>query len=143
MTMPLTAASKAVGEDVVISTLNNTNYYKVDHLGKRASRKGVISPLEKFIMQTPPEKWEPLVDNAFAIANKIAAKKLMEGSDLKTARKEMQRLVNGRRAECAYFERDEKAADLLDKHMQLVYQALKKTKPVLDAVCFLRVRKNG
>ena len=50
------------------------------------------------------------------------------GSDLKTARKEMQRLVNGRRAECAFFERDEREADLLDKHLQLVYQALKNTK---------------
>jgi hypothetical protein len=143
VTMPLTPVSKTVSEDLVISTLNNANYHKVDHLGKRASRKGVVSPLERFIMQTPPEKWEPLVENAFAKANKIAAKKLMEGSDLKTARKEMQRLVNGRRAECAYFERDEKEADLLDKHMQLVYQALKNTKPVLDAACFLRVRKNG
>ena len=143
VTMPLTPVSKSVSEDLVISTLNNANYHKVDHLGKRASRKGVVSPLERFIMQNPPEKWEPLVENAFAIANKIAAKKLMEGSDLKTARKEMQRLVNGRRAECAYFERDEKEADLLDKHMQLVYQALKNTKPVLDAACFLRVRKNG
>ena len=143
VTIPLTPVSKTISEDIVISTLNNANYHKVEHLGKRASRKGSISPLEKFIIQTPPEKWEPLVESAIKRANMIARKKLAEDSDLKTARKEMQRLVNGRRAECVYFERNEDEADLLENQMQLVFQALKNTKPVLDAVCFLRVRKNG
>ena len=143
MTLPLTPESKSVSEDVIINTLISANYHKAEHLGKRTSRRGTISPLERFIIQTPPEKWEPLIENAVKAAKRTAKKKLVEGSDLKTARKEMQRLVNGRRAECVYFERSEKEADLLDKKMQLVYQALTKTKPVLDAVCFLRVRKNG
>ena len=143
VTIPLTSASKTVSEDLVIESLFNANYKKVEHLGRRSSRRGTISPLEKFIIQTPPEKWEPLIKSAVTMANRCAVKKLVERSDLKTVRKEMQRLVNGRRAESIYFERSEDEVDLLDNQMQLVFQALKNTRPVLDAVCFLRVRKNG
>ena len=143
VTIPLTSASKTISEDLVIETLINANYKKAEHLGRRSSRRGTISPLEKFIIQTPPEKWEPLIKSAVTMANRCAVKKLVERSDLKTVRKEMQRLVNGRRAESIYFERSEDEVDLLDNQMQLVFQALKNTRPVLDAVCFLRVRKNG
>ena len=59
------------------------------------------------------------------------------------AKKELQRVLNGYRAECIYFDRDNSAVEEKVKVFTATLRALTSTRPVLDAVCFLRVRKNG
>ena len=102
-----------------------------------------LSPLERFISHTPPSMWEPLIDKCSASAYKRACTRLEKRSDLEAAKKEMQRVLNGYRAECIYFERDMSSVEERAQLFDITLRALKNAKPELDAVCFLRVRSNG
>lgn len=141
--LPLTKQSQEISEETVIDLLTHTNHYQVEHLGRRSAMRGMMSPIEKFIHQTPPEKWEPLIASTSKAAYKKATKALRDNSNLRVALQEMQRIINGKRAECVFFERSEKKVDELEYNLKLVFQALNESRPVLDAVCFLRVKKYG
>ena len=60
--MALTAQSRNIPEKDVLSTLLSINWRTADHLGRRSAKRMTMSPLERFIAQTPPSQWEPLVD---------------------------------------------------------------------------------
>lgn len=143
VTVPLTARSKEVPEKEIINTLLALRPNSVNHLGRRGGSKMSISPLEHFISRTPPSTWEPLVDKASATAYKRACARLEKRSDFEAAEKEMQRVLNGYRAECIYFERDMSGVDERAHLFDVTLRALKNAKPELDAVCFLKVRSNG
>ena len=143
VTVPLTARSKEVPEKEIINTLLALRPNSVNHLGRRGGSKMSISPLEHFISRNPPSTWEPLVDKASATAYKRACARLEKRSDFEAAEKEMQRVLNGYRAECIYFERDMSGVDERAHLFDVTLRALKNAKPELDAVCFLRVRSNG
>lgn len=141
--MSLTAQSRNVPEKDVLNTLLSLNWRTADHLGRRSAKRMAMSPLERFIAQTPPSQWEPLVDKCALSAYKKALIAMRENSDIASATKEMQRVLNGYRAECMYFERDDSIVEEKTRVFNATLRALKSAKPVLDAVCFLRVRKNG
>lgn len=143
VTVPLTTRSKEVPEKQVLNTLLKLQPNNASHLGRRGSGKMSISPLERFISRNPPSLWEPLVDKASAAAYKRACVRLKKRSDFEAAEKEMQRVLNGYRAECIYFERDMSGVDERAHLFDVTLRALKNAKPELDAVCFLRVRSNG
>lgn len=141
--MSLTAQSRHVPEKDVLNTLLSLNWRTADHLGRRSAKRMAMSPLERFIAQTPPSQWEPLVDKCALSAYKKALIAMRENSDIASATKEMQRVLNGYRAECMYFEREDSIVEEKTRVFNATLRALKSAKPVLDAVCFLRVRKNG
>lgn len=141
--MSLTAQSRNVPEKDVLSTLLSLNWRTADHLGRRTAKKMAMSQLERFISQTPPSQWEPLIDKCAVTAYKKAVIAMRENSDIASATKEMQRVLNGYRAECMYFDRDDSIVEEKTRVFNATLRALKSAKPVLDAVCFLRVRKNG
>ena len=143
VTVPLTTRSKEVPEKQVLNTLLKLQPNNASHLGRRGSGKMSFSPLERFISRNPPSLWEPLVDKASAVAYKRACLRLEKRSDFEAAEKEMQRVLNGYRAECIYFERDMSGVDERAHLFDVTLRALKNAKPELDAVCFLRVRSNG
>ena len=141
--IPLTAYSREVSEKEVINTLFSMTCRSAGHLGRRGAGHLSMSPLERFISQTPPSTWEPLMDKCSSVAYKKACVRMEKRSDLDSAEKEMQRVLDGYRAECIYFERDLTAVEERKFIFDATLQALKDAKPVLDAACFLRVRKNG
>ena len=143
VTVPLNGKSKEVPEKEVLKVLNDLRCSNAKHLGKRSAPKLSISPLEKFISITPPSAWEPLIDKGTTVAYNRACTRLEKRSDLTAAEKEMQRVLNGYRAECIYFERDLAGVEKRAREFEVTLRALKNAKPVLDAVCFLRVRSNG
>lgn len=143
VTIPLTAKSKDVSEKDVVNTLLTLRPNNANHLGRRSCGKMSISSLERFIVQSPPNTWEPLIDKASATAYKRACARLEKRSDFEAAEREMQRVLNGYRAECIYFERDMSGVDRRAQVFDVTLRALKNAKPELDAVCFLRVRSNG
>ena len=143
VTIPLTPKSKEIPEKEVVKTLLELRPNNANHLGRRSGGKMAISPLERFISQTPPNTWEPLIDRASATAYKRACARLEKRSDFEAAEKEMQRVLNGYRAECIYFERDMSGVNERAQLFDTTLRALKNAKPELDAVCFLRVRSNG
>lgn len=141
--MPLTASSRNVPEKEVLNALLSITWRNAEHLGRRSSGRMTASPLERFIENTPPNQWEPLIDKCSATAYQKAVAVMREISDLSSAKKEMQRVLNGYRAECIYFERDNSIIAENTKTFQATLKALTSAKPILDAVCFFRVRKNG
>ena len=143
ISMPLTAQSRNVPEKEVIYTLLSLNWRTADHLGRRSAKRMSMSPLERFIAQTPPSQWEPLIDKCTITAYRKALVAMRENSDIASAKKEMQRVLNGYRAECMYFDRDDSIVEEKAKVFSATLRALTSARPVLDAVCFLRVRKNG
>ena len=141
--MPLTPKSREIPEKEVVKTLLALRPNAAGHVGRRGSGKMALSPLERFISLTPPSTWEPLVDKFSANAYARACARLEKRSDLEAAEREMQRVLNGYRAECIYFDRDMAGVAERERIFDVTLRALKNAKPVLDAVCFLRVRTNG
>lgn len=141
--MPLNTRSKEIPEKEVINTLLALRPSNANHVGRRSAGRLSVSPLERFINLTPPSTWELLVDKCSASAYNRACARLGKRSDLEAAEKEMQRVLNGYRAECIYFERDMSGVEERAHMFDVTLRALKNAKPVLDAVCFLRVRNNG
>lgn len=82
------------------------------------------------------------MDKCSAIAMKRAEIKLKEEADIATAKNEMQRIINGYRSECLYFGRDMGVVERFKEIYSKTLKALAAAKPVLDAVCYLRVRIN-
>lgn len=141
--MPLTTQSRNVPDKDVLNTLLSVTGRTAEHLGRRSSSRMAMSPLERFMAQTPASQWEPLVDRCSAAAYKKALVAMREESDMVSAKKEMQRVLNGYRAECMYFDRDNSIVEEKAKVFNVTLSALTSARPILDAVCFLRVRKNG
>lgn len=143
ISIPLTQQSRDIPEDIVIQKLQDMKLTEARHIGRRSSQRGMMSSLEAFISRTPPSQWEPLVDSISNTAYRKAVKVIANESDISAARAEMQRVLNGYRAECLYFERDTAIVEQKKEIFQATLRALKNAKPDLDAVCFLRVRTNG
>lgn len=141
--IPLTQKSREIPEETVKRKLLNLKLSEAHHIGRRSSYGGMMSPLETFISKTPPSAWEPLVDSISITAYKKAEKVIATESNLSAARAEMQRVLNGYRAEYLYFERDTDVVEQKKEIFQATFRALKNAKPELDAICFLRVRTNG
>lgn len=141
--IPLTQKSRDIPDEMVLQKLQNIELSEARHIGRRSSHKGMMSSLEAFISRTPPSSWEPLVDSIANTAFKKAAKVIALESNLDAARSEMQRVLNGHRAECLYFERNTAIVCQKKELFQSTFRALKNATPELDAVCFLRVRTNG
>ena len=141
--MPLNARSKEVPEKEVVKLLLGLRPGNAGHLGRRSGGHTGVSPLDKFIKQTPPSTWEPLIDRVAERAYQRACMRLEKRSELDAAEREMQRVLNGYRAECIYFERDMSIVEDKEKIFEMTLRALKNAKPELDAACFLRVRSNG
>ena len=72
-----------------------------------------------------------------------AIERMKEQADLSAALREMRRVVNGYRAECIFFNRSQEIVEEKEAIYQTTMEALKTALPVLDAACYLRVRKNG
>ena len=68
---------------------------------------------------------------------------LKDCSDFPGARREINRLISGRRAECAYFGKDEQVAEKEVAMYKIALEALKGSALVLDSACFLKVIDNG
>ena len=68
---------------------------------------------------------------------------MREKSDIASTKKELQRVLNGYRAECMYFDRDDSIVGEQVAVFKATLKALLSAKPMLDAACFLRVKKNG
>lgn len=141
--VPLTAGSRAVPEKEAVKVLLELRASRAGHLGRRSSGNMTPSPLERFIRRSPPDVWEPLVDKVSAAAYQRACAKLKKRSDLEAAEKEMQRVLNGHRAECLFFDRDMSEVNERERLFDVTLRALQNARPELDAVCFLRVRRNG
>ena len=143
VTVPLTKTSQNVPEKWVIQAMMNATEHSVAHLGRRSGARGMSSPIENFIQKTPADVWEPLVEKCTIRATNKAMAVMNEQSDLMAAKSEMMRVLNGHKAEALYFGKDMGYIEKLSKTFDETFKALENASPTLDAVCFMRIRKNG
>ena len=55
----------------------------------------------------------------------------------------MQRVIHGMRSECLYFEKDDSTIKDKVEIFNATLRAIRRAKPVLDATCYVGVRKHG
>lgn len=142
--VPLTQASKLIPEKNIFALIDQPGRLRSGtHMGQRSGYTNGTSNLQQFMTQYPEDMWNHLVEGAFRTAQKSALEALKDCSDFPGARREINRLISGRRAECAYFGKDEQAAEKEVAMYKIALEALKGSALVLDSACFLKVIDNG
>ena len=142
--MPLTSSSKVVQNQMVLDTVLHAKANQLYHLGRRGrDSRHSYSPLEEFILQTPPDIWEPIIKRYTKKAFQKALEQIRENTDFDTARDEMQRVIHGIRSECLYFEKDDSTIKDKVEIFNATLRAIRRARPVLDATCYIGVRKHG
>lgn len=77
-----------------------------------------------------------MVDKCSAAAYARACARLEKRSDLDAAEKEMQRVLNGYRAECIYFERDMSGVAERERLFDMTLRALKNAETCIGCSMF-------
>jgi hypothetical protein len=139
--VPVTKSSLDIPEKMILELLNQP--WKIrngEHMGQRG---GTVSNLEKFMYQFPEDTWHNLVNRAMRQAKEKAKEALKDCSDLTGAKREIGRLIAGRRAECMYFGKYEQETEKEVAMYQNAWEAIRSSALVLDSLCFLKVIDNG
>ena len=141
--IPLTKGSMSIPDKDVIELLNQPWLMRNGkHLGRRSGYSTGSSRLQLFMEKYPEEIWHNNCDKAYHLARKKAMEAMKDCSDLHGAKREIARLIAGRRAECTYFGKDERE---IEKEIAMyinAWEAIKTSTLVLDSVCFIKVVEN-
>lgn len=117
------------------------NVINADHLGKRTGKRGQISALEGFMEIYPKDEWEATVTKVSKLSREKARRQAMELADLKSAKKEIDRIVSGYESEYIYLGKDmEKIAKIKEKY-EAVYFALSNPILSLDAISLMFLQR--
>ena len=118
------------------------------HLGKRGSRsailKGHISAQSNqawFKQEYSGEKWRELVIDARKEAQKKANEQFSRRSNLRGAREEMQRILSANTAKGQYYKTEPIDLNKLQREQQLILDAIKTSKVVLESAAFVWMEK--
>ena len=115
------------------------------HLGKRAPKndrlhikeKYHVSNLEWFMGIYPPERWEEYVRNAHKKALDYAKNKFRKSSGLKSAVREVERMISTSAAKARYYgTKTEELEEIKERHM-LVIKALERSRIVTESAAFV------
>lgn len=113
------------------------NIVNAEHIGARTGKKGQPSSLERFMNKYPKDYWETTVNKVVVNARTEARKRVMELSDLDTAKREIDRIVSGYESEYIYLGKDmEKIAELKEKY-KAVFFALSNPILKMDSICLM------
>lgn len=140
--IPLTSKSKDVPEKKLMEFISNKqNIMNAIHLGERKSSKSGYSRLERFMVENPEEVWLNVVNAAEKAATVRARKKAEELAELKTAKGEMIRILNGLESICIYLGKDLSQVEKIREQYKAVYHALTNFNVVVDSVCLIRTNE--
>ena len=133
--IPLIKSSQDIPDQNILDLLDQPWLLRRGiHLGERGN-----SSIDRFMERFPEDQWINLVEKAHKSATTRALNSLKECADFQGARREINRLIAGRRAECAYFGKDEDETEREVQMYQNAWEALINSDLVLDSVCFMRV----
>lgn len=137
--IPLTAESKEVSEEKLRAFLaNKQNIMNAVHLGARKTSKSGYARLERFMIENPEDSWHDVVDAAERVATVRARTKAGERAELKTAKREMIRILNGLESVCLYLGKDFSQVEDMREQYKAVYHALTNFHVTVDSVCLIR-----
>lgn len=140
--IPLTVKSKDVPEEKLREFISDKqNIMNATHMGARKPSKSGFSKLEIFMDENPEEVWLNVVNAAERTATVRARKKAEELAELKTAKREMIRILNGLESICIYQEKDLQQVEKMREQYKAVYHALTNFNVVVDSVCLIRTNE--
>lgn len=148
-----------VSADKVISQLEKISSLPVSkqrgavvHFGRRKAEQDFLnikeryrcSNLEWFISQFPEEVWEEYVDTARKKAIDTARVRFRRSSSLKSAKREIDRMMNASIAKTRYFGSKPEALDKIRDQYMLIIKALQSSRIVVESAAFVwMVNANG
>ena len=122
----------------------------VVHLGKRRNSPGFLketirgqSNVNWFRQEYIEESWSDLVDSAKKDASAKVLKIFKHRSNIRGARKEMERTLSARAANAEYFGLSDTGIEDLKNTQEIILNAIKRPKLVLESAAFVwMVKKN-
>lgn len=140
--IPLTAGSKEVSEEKLRAFLaDKQNIMNAVHIGSRKPLKSGYARLERFMIENPEDSWRNVVNAAERAATARARKKAGELAELKTAKREMIRILNGLESVCLYLGKDLSQIESIREQYKAVYHALVNFHVTVDSVCLMRTNE--
>ena len=115
------------------------------HLGRRKAERDFLnikdryhcSNLEWFMGKFPEETWEEYVRIARKKAIDTAMEKFRRSSSLKSAKREVDRMMNASMAKTRYFGSKPEELDRIRDHYMLIIDALQKSRIVIESAAFI------
>lgn len=128
-------------EDLTQYIFNKRNIINAVHLGRRSGWKNGVSSLDKFMAEYPEDEWEETIERVKKIAYNKANEKTNELSDLKSARKEIDRIVDEYESQYIYIGKDMKTLQEIKERYEAVYYALSHPVFSLDSIALMFLTK--
>ena len=113
------------------------NILNADHIGKRTSKRGQLSPLESFMEEYPESEWYETVKKVGKVSKDKAKKKAVELADLNGAKREIDRIVSGYESQYIYLGKDMNNLRSIKKQYEAVYYALSSPVISLDSISLM------
>lgn len=139
--VPLSGSDNVSDEELTQYIFNKKNIIYADHIGRRSGGKNGGSSLEKFMEEHPEDEWESKIKRVKETAYKQAVKKVVELSDFKSARKEIDRIVDGYESQYIYLGKDMETLKGIKAQYEAVYYALSHPVFSLDSMALMLLKK--
>lgn len=110
------------------------NLYNSEHLGARSTKRGNLSPLERFMENYPEDEWSNIVKRISKVSREKARKKVFEIAEFDSAKREINRIVAGYESEYLYLGKDMEKIKEIRRTYESVYYALSNPVMTLDSV---------
>ncbi|MFW5891572.1 MAG: helicase-related protein, partial [bacterium] len=141
---PLSEAHKNFDKDLILDELSENYEYNKDkfaHLGKRGSSNDFLNlnptNLLWFKDQIKPERWNQIMNTVYDQSKKKAEKQLNNMVDLKKAKNNLEKHINGLRSSNMFYETENyKNVQDMDKVFSAIYEGLKNPNLYLDSIAF-------
>lgn len=124
-------------EELIDYIFEKRNVQNADHIGQRTGKKGVMSPLERFMEAYPESEWQETVRKAGKLSKEKAKKKAIELADLEGAKREIDRIVSGYESEYIYLGKDMDYLKKIRTQYEAVYYALSNPVISLDSISLM------
>lgn len=110
------------------------NLYNSEHLGARSTKRGNLSPLERFMENYPEDEWSNIVKRISKVSREKARKKVFEIAEFDSAKREINRIVAGYESEYLYLGKDMEKIKEIRRTCEAVFYALSNPVMTLDSV---------
>ena len=139
-------ADKVVSQLDKISKLPISRQHgMVAHLGRRKAERDFLnykdryrcSNLEWFTSQYPEEIWEEYVEITKKIAIDTAKERFRRSSSLKSAKREVDRMMNASIAKTRYYGSKPEELDQIRDHYLLIIKALQSSRIIVESAAFI------
>lgn len=129
------SGSESVSEEQLTNYLFEVkNLYNSEHLGAKSTKRGNLSPLERFMENYPEDEWSNIVKRISKVSREKARKKVFEIAEFDSAKREINRIVAGYESEYLYLGKDMEKIKEIRRTYEAVYYALSNPVMTLDSV---------